>query len=117
MTVAGVCTSLGLGAIQVVAGFQFLGWIEADATQERLSSIQAITIWAITVVATASVMSGLSAGIKTLSFVAFLLGMVLLFMVFVMDNTKFLLNLIVQEIGYFFQWSIFQVRDLDLVVD
>jgi choline-glycine betaine transporter len=33
VTVAGVCTSLGLGAIQIVAGFQFLGWVDEDAVR------------------------------------------------------------------------------------
>jgi len=34
----------------------------------------------------------------------------LLFLVFVMDNTKFLMNLVVQEVGYFFQWNFFELN-------
>jgi len=107
VTVAGVCTSLGLGAIQAVSGFQYLGWVDDDITDDEASRIQNITIWGITMIATISVMSGLSAGIKTLSFVAFLLGCLLMFLVFVMDDTKYMLNLQVQEVGYFLQHSIF----------
>jgi choline-glycine betaine transporter len=44
-TVAGVCTSLGLGAINIVAGFQFLGWVDDDVSQDRLTLIQNLTIW------------------------------------------------------------------------
>lgn len=36
--------------------------------------------------------------------------MLLLWLVFVLDNTKFLLNLQVQEVGYFLQWSILQIN-------
>lgn len=110
VTVAGVCTSLGLGAIQIVVGFQFLGWVDKDASEDRISTIQNLTIWAITAIATISVISGVHAGVKFLSFVAFLLGMLLLMLVFVMEDTKFLLNLNVQEVGFFLQNSLFELN-------
>jgi uncharacterized membrane protein YjjP (DUF1212 family) len=69
--------------------------------------VQNLTIWGITAIATASVISGLNAGVKFLSLLAFILGMVLQFLVFTMDDSKFLMNLIVQEVGYFLQNSIF----------
>jgi hypothetical protein len=109
-TVAGVCTSLGLGAIQLVVGFQYLGWVDDDASEDKVNTIRNLTIWGITVISTASVLSGVHAGIKILSFVAFLLGMFLLTMVFVLDDTKFLINLNVQEVGYFLQHSIFELN-------
>lgn len=34
-TVAGVCTSLGLGAIQIVAGAKRLGWMENGTPLNR----------------------------------------------------------------------------------
>ena len=68
------------------------------------------TIWAITFVSTASVLSGLDAGIKFLSQLAFLLGMVLLAFVFIADDTKFFLNMIVQQIGFYLQWGIFELN-------
>jgi len=110
ISVAGVCTSLGLGAIQIVAGFQFLGWVDEDLDAETESNIQNLTIWVITAIATASVISGLHAGVVLLSQLAFGLGMLLLFMVIAMDNTKFILNLMVQEIGYYFQWSVLELN-------
>jgi choline-glycine betaine transporter len=108
VTVAGVCTSLGLGAIQMVAGFKSLGWVDEDASEDTLQNVQILTIWGVTVIATISVMSGLHAGVKFLSQLALALGMVLTMLVFIMDDSKFLLNLIVQEVGYYFQWSIFR---------
>lgn len=107
VTVAGVCTSLGLGAIQIVAGFQFLGWVASDASDDEKTNIQIVTIWAVTLIATASVVSGLNAGVKFLSQLAFGLGMALTFVIFAMDNSKYILNLLVQECGYFLQNSIF----------
>jgi hypothetical protein len=109
-TVAGVCTSLGLGAIQLVAGLQFLGWVSEDASEQKIDTIRNLTIWGITVIATISVMSGLHAGVKLLSFTAFLLGMFLMMMVFILDDSKFLFNLNTQEIGYFMQHSLLELN-------
>jgi choline-glycine betaine transporter len=53
-------------------------------------------------------MSGLQAGVKFLSQLALSLGMILTLLVFIMDDSKFLMNLMVQEVGYYFQWSIFR---------
>lgn len=103
VTVAGVCTSLGLGALQIVAGFQYLGWVDEDISTDKATTIANLTIWGITCISTASVMSGLNLGIKILSSLAFLLGMVLLMVVFIMDDTKYQLNLIVQTTGVYLQ--------------
>ena len=43
-------------------------------------------------------------GIRRLSEFCFCLGLVLLFSVFFLDNTWFILNLFCQSIGYYFQW-------------
>ena len=107
MTVAGVCTSLGLGTIQIVAGLQRLGWIDPNETD--LTNVYVATIWIITACATASVVSGLKVGIKTLSNVAFGLGCLILFLSFVMEKTYYLLNVLVQTTGVYMQWNIFQV--------
>lgn len=107
MTVAGVCTSLGLGAIQMVAGLQRLGWI--DPEKEDLQSVYVILILVITAIATVSVISGVSVGIKILANLAFGLGCLILFLCFVMEKTNYLLNLLVQTTGVYLQWNIFQV--------
>ena len=109
-TVSGVCTSLGLGAISITTGFQVLGWVDADASQDRITLIQNLTIWGITAIATCSVISGLHKGVQLLSQIAFALGILLFFLIFTMDNTKFLMNLQVQEVGYYLQWSVIQLN-------
>jgi choline-glycine betaine transporter len=63
-TVAGICTSLGLGAFQIAAGLQRLGWLDADLTETEAIKAQCVIVWVITIIATASVISGLNVGIK-----------------------------------------------------
>lgn len=109
-TVAGVCTSLGLGAFQLAAGLQYVGAIDEGISEERLQTVHVLYIWVITCIATSSVISGLNLGMKYLSQLGFGLGMVLLTLVFIMEKTNFLLNLIVQEVGFYFQWSVFTLN-------
>lgn len=106
MTVAGVCTSLGLGVIQLAAGMTRLGWIDPNADPVK---VNVAIIWVITAFATLSVVSGLKMGIKILSMVGFGLGCLILFLCFVMEKSYFLLNLLVQTTGVYLQWNIFQV--------
>jgi len=107
MTVAGVCTSLGLGAIQIVAGLQTLGWVDPD--KKDLESVFVILIWIITLAATVSVVSGISVGIKILANIAFGLGSLILFLCFVMEKSTYLTNLLVQTTGMYLQFNIFKV--------
>jgi choline-glycine betaine transporter len=109
VTVAGVCTSLGLGAIQISTGLQRIGWVDDDLTADEKVDVQTATIWIITLIATISVMTGLDVGIKYLSIFAFSLGMILTFVIFIMDKSSYILNLMVQTFGYYFQTSIWQL--------
>ena len=111
--------------MQITTGAKRLGWMEDDLTEDELTNKQVLVIWVITLIATASVVSGLSVGIKLLSQIGFGLGMVLLFLVLVMEviyhwlcvdqetklgrfltflfcfqKTNYLFNLIVQTTGY-----------------
>jgi BCCT family betaine/carnitine transporter len=63
-TVAGICTSLGLGAFQIVAGMKRLGWLDVDLTEEQETMTQSIIVWVITLIATGSVLAGLDVGIQ-----------------------------------------------------
>ena len=109
MTVAGVCTSLGLGAMQLVTGADRLGWVKGELGDDELANKQVLVIWVITAIATCSVVSGLSVGIKLLSQIGFGLGMVLLFLSLILEKTNYLFNTTVQTVGYYFQYCIFQV--------
>ena len=82
------CTSLGLGAMQLTTGAKRLGWMEKDLTEDEETNKQVLVIWVITLIATASVVSGLSVGIKLLSQIGFALGMVLLFLCLVMEKSE-----------------------------
>jgi choline-glycine betaine transporter len=109
-SISGVCVSMGLGAVQLVSGFIFLGWVDSNATAKQLTSIQGTIIWVITVLFSASVVSGLHGGVRFLSTVALAVNVLFLCLVFILDDSKFLLNLIVQETGYYAQNSMFEIN-------
>ena len=67
VSVAGVCTSLGIGAIQITSGLQRIGIVGDNLSDAEITQVRTATIWVITLIATASVMSGLNVGIKYLS--------------------------------------------------
>lgn len=109
MTVGGICTSLGLGSMQIVTGSERLGWIDSGLDEDERTNKQVLVIWVITIVATISVVSGLSVGIKFLSQVGFGLGILCLFLCLVMEKTNYIFNLITQTIGVYFQFCIFEI--------
>jgi len=100
-TLFGVCTSLGLGTIQVNTGLNYISPSIEVSTQN-----QVIIIWCITAVATLSVISGVGVGIRRLSELCFGLGMFIMLLVFFLEDTWFILNLYTQSIGYYFQYII-----------
>ena len=97
-TMFGVCTSLGLGVMQLNAGVHRLnGSIEISTLN------QIIIIWCVTACATVSVISGLKVGIRRLSEICFALGMFIMMIVFFCDDPWHILNLLVQSTGYYMQ--------------
>ena len=97
-TMFGVCTSLGLGVMQLNAGFnRVIKQIPVNTTS------QIIIIWCTTAIATASVVSGLKVGIRRLSEFCFGLGMLIMLVIFFTDDTPYFLNVYVQGIGYYVQ--------------
>jgi len=101
--VFGLCTSLGLGAKQIVVGLQRLEVLDADLDENGFVQSETWTIVIVTGFATLSVISGLNYGIKTLSQTAFVLGNFILLIVFFLDEPWYLLNLMVQSLGYHMQ--------------
>lgn len=96
-TLFGVATSLGLGAMQINSGLDYLGLMSVSMNN------QIILIAFITLAATISVMSGLNRGIRILSQMNILLGLLLVVFVFIAGPTTFLLSSYVQSIGYYLQ--------------
>ncbi|WP_455977724.1 BCCT family transporter [Methylorubrum populi] len=92
-TIFGVATSLGLGVLQVNAGFNHLFGLPLN------TPVQIGLIVAITGCATLSVVSGLDKGIKILSELNILLAVLLLLFVLVTGSTVFLLQAFVQNLG------------------
>jgi choline/glycine/proline betaine transport protein len=92
-TVFGVATSLGLGASQVNAGFNYLFGIDISNTN------QIIIMCGITSLAVISVATGLDKGIKILSETNMILAIILLLLVFILGPTVFLLQAYLQNIG------------------
>ncbi|CAK9012378.1 unnamed protein product [Durusdinium trenchii] len=101
--VAGLTTSLGLGARQIVSGCQRLGWLSGTLTDSELTNAACWIIGIITLCATASVVAGLEFGIKSVSYVAFMLGNFLILVVFCLDEPWYILNVFVATIGFHLQ--------------
>lgn len=97
-TLFGVATSLGLGAMQVNAGLHHV----AGLPESTGAQVAIITI--ITVLATASVISGLGAGVRRLSELNMGLATLLLLFVAVVGPTAFLFNAFVENIGTYLQY-------------
>ncbi len=92
-TMFGVATSLGLGVLQVNAGFNYLFGLPTSIP------VQLVLIAAITGMATLSVVAGLDKGVKRLSELNIILAGLLLAFVLVTGSTVFLLQAFVQNIG------------------
>lgn len=96
-TVFGVATSLGLGVLQISNGLGYLEIVDTPTVALQIGLIAAITA-----IATLSVASGLSKGIKWLSNGNMVLAAVVLAVVLVLGPTLFLLREWVQSFGYYF---------------
>lgn len=92
-TLFGVATSLGFGITQIAAGLDYLGWIEVNNWWTVL------LIAAITGLATFSVVSGVSRGLKWLSNINMVLAGVLAGFVMLVGPTLFLMQAWVQNLG------------------
>jgi choline/glycine/proline betaine transport protein len=96
-TLFGVATSLGLGAMQVNAGLNFLLGVQIS------TPVQIALIAGITAVATVSVVRGLDAGIRRLSELNMAIAGFLLLFVIVAGSTLFFLNALVENLGAYLQ--------------
>jgi choline/glycine/proline betaine transport protein len=113
-TLFGVATSLGFGVSQINAGLNFLFGVPID------SEVQVLLIMGITLVATASVVSGINKGIRRLSELNLIAAVVLLAFVLIGGPTLFLLKSFVQSTGHYLQnlmllgsWTATYQRDSD----
>jgi len=96
-TLFGVATSLGLGVLQISAGLSEAGIAKPDETT------QVIIILVISVFVLASVLSGVTKGMKWLSNINLVMAGLLVVYLLVVGPTEFLLRDFVQSIGYYVQ--------------
>lgn len=96
-TLFGVATSLGLGVTQINAGLNFLFGVPVT------SETQILLIMGITMLATASVVSGLNNGIRRLSELNIIAAVILLLFLLTLGPTLFLLKSFVQNTGHYLQ--------------
>ncbi|MBD3634366.1 MAG: choline BCCT transporter BetT [Methylophaga sp.] len=92
-TMFGIATSLGFGVLQINAGLSYL-FDFPDSVYLQIGLIAVITL-----MATASVVAGLDAGIKRLSEINLVLAVLLLVFVMLTGPTLFLLQALVQNTG------------------
>ena len=105
-TMFGVATSLGLGAMQINSGLNFIG----ECPETKLTQIALIAL--ITLFATVSVVLGLEKGISRLSYFNVILSVILLAFVFILGPTLFIVTTFGEglknyfsNIIYFSYWS------------
>ncbi len=94
-TLFGLATSLGFGVQQVNAGFNFLFGLPVS------TPIQVGLICIITGFATASVVSGLDAGVRRLSELNMILAAIFMSFVLLVGPTLFILGSFVETVGYY----------------
>lgn len=92
-TLLGVATSLGLGAMQINGGLNLLAGIDYG------TDVQILVIALITIVATASTVSGVHRGIKYLSMLNVALMALVLGFVFLAGPTRYQLSLLISGLG------------------
>ncbi|MGM0567426.1 MAG: BCCT family transporter [Bacteroidota bacterium] len=96
-TVFGLATSLGFGVSQVNSGLNYLFGIQISVP------VQVILIGIITLIATASVLSGINSGVRRLSELNIYLAALLLLFVLVFGPTLFILNAYGQSVGAYIE--------------
>lgn len=105
-TLFGVCTSLGLGVMQLNSGFAMLSKTfnpDGEQIKDPDVSLQVTTTILITCLATISCISGIGKGIRRISETCFALGQFILMCVMLSPNCWFYMNLWVQQIGMYLQ--------------
>ena len=96
-TLFGVATSLGFGVQQISAGLEYLGWVETS------NWFVVFLIAVITGIATFSVVTGVSKGLKWLSNINMAMAGALALFVLILGPTLFLMQSWVQNLGGYVQ--------------
>ncbi|BCU51506.1 glycine betaine transporter [Staphylococcus auricularis] len=105
-TVIGVAVTLGVGAIQINGGLNYLFGIPNNAL------VQGIIIALITILFLYSAWSGLSKGIQYLSNLNMVLAIILLLVIFIVGPTLLILNMMSTGTGIYLNTFLFESLDV-----
>ncbi len=98
-TIFGLATSLGLGVAPIAAGLADLGWMSNTTTNHL------ILIAAITIMGTASAVSGVGKGVRILSEINVWASLVLLLLFLILGPTAFILGMVISGAGDYL-WNV-----------
>jgi choline-glycine betaine transporter len=110
LMILSVTIMLCFTTMDITEGLVELGLVDKMSDEKEIKMVQKTTVWLMTITSIASVFSGIHGGIKYVALSASTLAFVLGIFVFASEDTKFLLNLQVQAIGYHLQYSLFQIN-------
>ena len=105
-TLFGMCTSMGLGAMQINAGLSYLFPIPQNLY------VQIIIIALVTFLATISLVCGLEKGIKNLSNINIILAFLLMSLILVLGDTVNLLSYFIQNLAEYFSDIIYRTFNM-----
>jgi choline/glycine/proline betaine transport protein len=94
-TIFGIATSLGLGVLQINAGLNYIAGVPVGPI------VQIVLVVVITCAAAASVISGVTKGIRRLSEFNLILAIALMAFVFAVGPSELLLRSFVQNVGFY----------------
>ena len=112
-SVFGVCTSLGLGALQF---YQTLVLLDCDTYRgvdyipdgntgiTFCKEVQIVIILRVTILATMSAVAGLKSGIAVLAQIAFGMSVLILGSMILLDDTRYIQNANTSAFGYYLQY-------------
>jgi len=106
-TLFGLATSLGLGAMQIGAGLEFLFGIPST------NALWVVIVIVVTAAAVISTYTGIDRGIKWLSRINIVVALALLALVFILGPTLFILNILTHSTGDYLQNIIYMSFGLD----
>jgi BCCT, betaine/carnitine/choline family transporter len=105
-----VTLSLCFTTMDITDALMALGLVDEMSSEGDIKMVQKTTVWLMTIVSIASVFSGVHGGIKYMALSASTVAVFLVLYIFASDDSKFLLNLHVQAIGYHIQYSLIQIN-------
>ncbi|KNC87700.1 hypothetical protein SARC_00206 [Sphaeroforma arctica JP610] len=100
-TIGGLCTSLGLGVINIIGGLDYVFDIKNGDPTDDMAWLQVVIVLITTVLACISITTGLSTGVRILSNTNAVIALFLCFLIFVLCDPIRLLRCTVENLGLY----------------